>query len=243
MSQATKAELWQELKEAGITFPLHYRQYSTEQLRVAADKLKGQTIDVGPVTVGAPEFSASEFEKSRAQFLAQEEAKPAAPVRSTPDEVAGIRQNTHTEDEPLRVDPETGFIWYQDEVRKSAYPKPRGRRVLKYKDTGVKTMTVKEDETYSETFEMPGDANRISEARITLPSYQVGIYRNPNQPFKIHVYNGMEGYDLFEVEEYYNGKERVPAEVKRIYVLCYDIRSVHQAIETEYRERVLNVSR
>ena len=58
------------------------------------------------------------------------------PVRSIDEnEMAGQRLNTHTGDEPLRID-ENGLVWYQEEVRKPAYPKPRGRRVLRYNDPG-----------------------------------------------------------------------------------------------------------
>src|SRR5690606_38416308 len=113
----------------------------------------------------------------------------APPQTSTPDTVAGLRTNTHGPDDPIRVD-ENGLIWYQDEVRKAAFPKPRGRRVLKYNDPGVKTVTVRNGE-YLETFEMPGEGvGRPSEARITLPSYQVGIYKDPKLPFKIVTYDG-----------------------------------------------------
>ena len=167
--------------------------------------------------------------------------EPQLPAPAAPDELAGLRQNTHGDDEPHRVDPATGFLWYRDEVRKAAFPKPRGRRVQKYNDPGTKMMTVKAGE-YTESFEMPGDQNRVSEVRITLPSYQVGLYRNPTFPFRIHVYNNNEGFDLEDVQNYYGGAELVPADIKRKYVenvLCYDTRTTIRAIETEYRERVL----
>ena len=90
---------------------------------------------------------------------------------------------------------------------------------------------------------MPGDQHTKMQVKITLPSYQVGVYREtPASPFKIHVYNGDRGYDLFDVEAFYGGPDTVPADVKRKYVsnvLCYDIRTVNRAIEAEYRERVL----
>jgi hypothetical protein len=75
--------------------------------------------------------------------------------------------------------------------------------------------------------------------KITLPSYQVGIYKDPRFPFKIHTYNGREGFNLFEVEHYYGGSELVPATCKRVYIendLCYDVRSVIQSIQNEYRQ-------
>ena len=162
-------------------------------------------------------------------------------MSSKPAEYAGLTQNTHSEDEPIRRDPETGFLWYRDEIPKPAYPKPRARRVLKYEDSGARSVTVTNG-NYQETFEIPGERKKVSEAKITLPSYQVGLYKDPSLPFRIHVYNGMKGFDLFEVEAFYGGPELVPSTVKRVYVdsaLCYDIRSTIQAINSEYRERVL----
>lgn len=214
MSHPSKSEVWGELKKLGVTLPLHYREYTTEQLQQVLTSLEAPVTDPKGATV-------------------------AVPQRSEPDQVAGLRTNTHI-DAPLRTD-ENGIIWYQDEVRKAAFPKPRGRRVLKYNDPGVKEVMVSNGE-YMETFEMPGDQMRPSEAKITLPSYQVGIYKDPNMPFRIHVYNERRGFDFFEVQAYYGGADLVPNEIKRIYVensLCYDIRTTIRAIQAEYRERVL----
>ena len=160
------------------------------------------------------------------------------PLReANPEEMAGERQNSQPEDEPIRVD-EQGRIWYQEEVRKPAFPKPRGRRVLKYMDSGVEKQVVKSGD-YIEEFEVAGTkGSRPSEVKITLPSYQVGIYKDPRFPFRIHVYNDNQGFDLFEVQEFYGGPELVPAEAKRKYVenvLCYDIRTTVRAIESEFR--------
>jgi hypothetical protein len=154
-----------------------------------------------------------------------------------PDEMPGQRLNKGY-DEPIRVD-EEGRVWFQEEVRKPAYPKPRGRRVLKYTDTGVKTETVQNGE-YIETFEVAGvDPGRPAEVKITLPSYQVGIYKDPRFPFRIHCYNQREGFDLFEVQDFYGGAELVPETCKRVYIendLCYDVRSVVRTIANEHRQ-------
>jgi len=150
----------------------------------------------------------------------------------------GQRLNTQPEDVPIRID-EMGRAWFQEEVRKPPYPKPRGRRVLKYMERGTKTETVQNGE-YVETFEVAGTgAPHPAEVKITLPSYQVGIYRDPRFPFKIHCYSEREGFDLFEVHEFYGGAELVPPDCKRVYVendLCYDIRSVVRAIQNEHRQ-------
>lgn len=222
MSQAEKAAYWRELKDAGVEMPLHYREYTTEQLARAVKKLRE-----GAATT-APEAAL--------------ETTPiaGAPVpRVTPaDEVAGLRQNTYDPETPIRTD-ENGLVWYQDEVRKAAFPKPRGRRLQQYNDTGVQKQTIKNGD-YLESFEMPGDGpGRLLEARITLPSYQVGTYLDPRFPFKIHTYNGNKGFDLFEVEKFYGGAEFIPSTVKRIYVdsvLAYDIPSTVRAITAEARD-------
>lgn len=223
MSQTQKAELYALLKEAGGVTK-HYREYSSDEItRLLSD----MGIDV---------------EASIAASAQAQEQK--APPRSTqdPEEMPGQRLNTQNPDEPIRID-EQGRAWFQEEVRKPAFPKPRGRRVLKYLDTGTVTETVKNGE-YVETFEVAGKGTgKPAEVKITLPSYQVGIYKDPRFPFRIHCYDGREGFDLFEVQNYYGGSELVPPQVKRVYIendLCYDIRSVVRAIQDEHRQLMLS---
>ena len=79
----------------------------------------------------------------------------------------------------------------------------------------------------------------MNEVKITLPSYQVGVFLDPRFPFKIHTYNGAQGFDLFDIQKYYGGSDLVPSEIKRVYVsndLCYDIRTTIRAIQNEARE-------
>lgn len=222
MSQTEKAAYYAALKNAGVKFDKHYREYSTEELEAA--------------------WLALNEGRSKVPDTAEEAPRIQLPLPPQPerDEVAGLRVNSHSGDEPLRVEP-SGRIVYQDEVKKSAFPKPRGRRVLEYVDPGVKKVEIRSGE-YIESFEMPGDDTRRAQARITLPSYQTGIYKEPNMPFKIHEYNGARGFDLFDVQGFYGGADLVPADIKRTYVsndLCYDIRTTIRAIEAEYRDRVL----
>lgn len=229
MSQTEKAAYFRALKASGVTFDKHYREYSTEELKAAYERLQ-------------EEGAAVELELSEPETVPPAPQRPApsvAPVAPRdPNEMAGQRQNTLPDDEPIRVD-ENGLIWYQEEVRKPAFPKPRGRRVLKYLDTGVREERIKSGE-YVETFEVAGQgAPRPAEVKITLPSYQVGIYKDPRFPFRIHVYNENRGFDLYEVQNYYGGSELVPAEIKKLYVenvLCYDIRTTIRAIQAEYRQ-------
>lgn len=217
MSQQERAALWRELKDAGVEMPLHYRDYDLSTLRKAVAELRAKTAGTGPeVNLEKP-----------------------MPIKfAEPDQVAGLRVNTVREDEPIRVDA-NGLIWYQDEVLKSAFPRPRGRRVLDYTETGVKQQTVTGSDGYTETFEVPGEENRRAQVRITLPSYQVGLYKDPRFPFKIHVYNGKRGFDFFEVENYFGGPDLVPDAVKRTYVsnvLCYDIRTTIREIQQLARQ-------
>lgn len=267
MSQSEKSAYFQALKSAGVQFERHYREYSTAELKAAYDKLAESGAapplaptepEPAPPTAAAAAPAAEpgpELDPEAAHFFGFDVepdlptpqvtdpevlARPAPPqaAQADPNEMAGARLNSQPEDLPIRID-EQGRAWYQEEVLKPPYPKPRGRRVLRYMDPGVQKRTVVSGQ-YSESFEIPGDpANaRPAEVKITLPSYQVGIYKDPRFPFKVITYNGNQGFDLFEVQSYYGGAELVPAEIKRKYVenvLCYDIRTVVRAIESEYR--------
>jgi hypothetical protein len=160
---------------------------------------------------------------------------------------AGLTTNTHTGDDVLFVD-QHGNKWFQKEVRKPAFPKPRGRRVLRTYDAAVAQETVKVDDRYFETFEVSGDPQNLqaTEVKITLPSYQTGIYLAPNMPFKIHTYNGKRGFDLEDVERFYGAADLVPDTIKKTYVsndLCYDITTTIRAIKDEHRELVLQKGR
>jgi hypothetical protein len=244
MSQQDKGRYYRALKTAGVPFSKHYREYTLDELTAAYAQLEaaGQAPPLDPPQPqgGGP---APTVDPEAAAFFGFNAPAPVAPVAAkNPNEMAGARLNTKDELEPIRTDPETGNIWFQEEVLKPAFPKPRGRRVLRYKETGVREETVGNGK-YTETFEVAGDEiAREAEVKITLPSYQVGIYLRPQFPFKIVCYNGNEGFDLFEVQKFFGGAELVPEEVKRKYVenvLCYDIRTVVRAIETEYRAGVL----
>lgn len=168
---------------------------------------------------------------------------PQKPTQPDPHEHAGVTLNTHAEDEPIRKD-EHGNLWYQNEVNKPGYPKPRGRRVLRDMNPGTVTETIKVAGGYTETFEIPGDPTHAKpmEVKVTLPSYQTGIYKAPGMPFKIHTYQGARGFDWDDVNRFYGGADLVPSSIKRTYVssdLCYDMTTTIRAIEDEYRERVL----
>lgn len=257
MSQSEKAAYYQALKAVGTQFTKHYREYNTAELKNAYQALAQQGVELPAVMaepVQRPAPAQQPFRQPQPEPVQQIQRPPQQqpvqrpapfqpPVTSRdPNELAGQRLNSKDRDDPIRTD-EQGRVWYQEEVLKPAYPKPRGRRVLKYMDPGVVEQTVKNGD-YVETFEVSGDpANaRQAEVKITLPSYQVGVYKDPRFPFKVITYNGNEGFDLDEVQAFYGGAELVPPSVKRKYVenvLCYDIRTTVRAISEEYRQQQL----
>lgn len=252
MSQAEKSALYQELKTAGVQFDKQYRQYTTDELKAGVNLLRertgqpsveqqqAQAVLDAAATAAAPLLPPAFITPAHAAPVFHQEPAPVYIPQLAPDTDAGIRQNTGT-DQPRRID-ENGLAWYQDEIRKPSFPKPRARRVLRYTNPGVKQETIVNGQ-FLETFEVAGGGQAQGEIKITLPSYQVGIYADPRFPFKIHIYNEIRGFDLFEVQEYYGGDDLVPTECKKMYVenvLCYDIRTVVRAIETEHRQMQLN---
>lgn len=266
MSAAEKGFYFRRVKSAGIELGRHYREYTTAELKEAdamaieagllapptdeelaelsakVHKKKTRTVPATPPPPGVdPESVDTEAAGFFGYAIPEPEVPTAPPPSARPElgELAGERLNTKDVEEVLFVD-EAGRAWLQKEVLKPAFPKPRGRRVLRYMDPGVKQQTSK-DGDYTETFEVAGDPRNAqpAEIKITLPSYQVGIYRDPRFPFKVVCYNGREGFDRQEVEAYYGGAELVPAVAKRTYVenvLCYDMRSVIRAINEEFRQ-------
>ncbi len=218
MSQGEKSELYNELKAAGVKFDRHYREYNTEELQAAVTELRLQPGYQPPEPVARP-----------------------MQVERDPEELAAQRAYHAGEGElPIRTD-ENGLVWYREEVKKPAFPKPRARRKLTYLETGSKTETVVNGR-YIETFEVAGSEQRSGEVKITMPSYQVGVFLDPRFPFKIHTYNGLRGFDLFDVQKFYGGGDLVPPSIKRVYIandLCYDIRTTIRAVEEEYRQSQL----
>lgn len=259
MTQAERKELWDELKTRGFQPTKHYRDYSVGELRsqLASERSYAAQQEVRQAPAPEPEddFPVPTFQVPETTAQPQPSAPAPDPrfeqtvqaLRDQPaDTVPGLRLNTHGEEKPLRIDAD-GKIWYKDEITKASYPKERGKRVIEYVDPGVKTQIIRDSNgSIVESFEMPGDQHRISQARISLPAYQIGLYRDPallGEFFKIHVYQDRRGFDLFDVERYFGGKHQIPQTCKRTYVdtvLCYDIDSVLQAIQDEYREKLKN---
>lgn len=262
MSQTEKAAYYQALKDAGVEATKHYRDYSTEELKEAHAHLTASFLAAGeilpPVVIPEPKAKATAtpprtdpelpftveggYDPLPPQGDATVGYSPPRAAQADPNEMPGQRLNTTEADEVIRVDDE-GRHWLQEEVLKPAVPRPRGRRVLMYQNTGIEKKTIVSGD-YSESFEVAGQGQGTSEQiKITLPSYQVGIYRDRRFPFKVITYAGQQGFELFEVRDYYGGAELVPSDVKLMYVsntLCYDIRTTIRAIEAEYRRLQLS---
>lgn len=240
-----KSELWRELKDAGYSPEKGFVYYTTDELREIRDSLLVDAHSKGvphlPRGASTPESNPLStprgedvWDKKKPEWA----SVPRSEERIDPNEMAGQRLNTQDDSMPLRIQPSTKRAIFQEEVRKPAFPKPRGRRILRQNDPGVKKMQ-SNDGTYTETFEVAGDrVGVVSEVKVTLPSYQVGIYLDPRFPFKVICYNGTEGFDMEDIENYFKGPELVPAGVKRMYVenrLCYNMQTVVRHIESEAR--------
>lgn len=230
MSQSEKSVYYKALKEAGVELDKPYQQYTTAELAQKALELvrsKPAVVEQTPV-VEAP---------TQATEPPSQPSQPEPPRSNVnAEEHAGMRLNQGS-GEIIRVD-DHGRQWIQEEVRKPAFPKPRARRVTKYMDTGTEMRSIGTGETY-ESFEIAGKLQRPAEIKTTLPTFQTGIYRHPSHPFAIHTYGGREGYDLYEVRDYFGGADLVPTGCKTVYVsndLCYDIRTTMREIERIYRE-------
>jgi hypothetical protein len=158
---------------------------------------------------------------------------------------AGLTFNTHGPDDPLRVD-SLGRVWYIDEVPKPAIPKQRMIRKVRYVNTGVKDVTRKlPNGLIDEVFEVPGERRDEEEIKIALPSSQVGVYRDPRLPFKVHIYNGRRGFERLNVVAFYGGIDLVPTGIGTVYVgsdLCYDINQTRDTMERELRDKQLGRS-
>ena len=272
MAQGDKSSYYRAIKATGYTFEKHYRDYTANELKalwanISDEPIVTEKTPIPEATQGAGSAAreTDEISELRAKFdqlaslvgsladavtksHAVEEPSPQAAQQfeAASEEHAGLTQNVRGGSQVIKIDPD-GTRWFQMEVQKPSYPKPRGRRVLRFTDSGVQKETIKVGE-YTETFEIPGDpANaKINEVKVTLPSYQTGIFLSPNMPFKIHTYRGVRGFDLFDVQNYYGGPDLVPSTIKRCYIsndLCYDIQTTVRAIENEYRERVLQVEK
>lgn len=158
------------------------------------------------------------------------------PVKDKPEDRAGLSYSV-PDGQPLRIDLQ-GRIWFRDEILKPAVPKPRMTRKKRYMETGVKKEeTFLPDGRLDEIYEVAGETRKELTVTTTLPSWQVGKYKDPRFPFAIHVYNGIRGFDHLEIVIYFGGLNLVPKSIRTIYVgnqLCYDITSARETIQDQF---------
>ena len=246
MAHRDKSAYYKALKAAGVDFMgIHYREWTTEQLMEMYRHLPQEVQEAHPINFEEPPVAAipqeMPFQVTGALNTTQALGPDDIPFSDEPlDIYAGVRQNDGI-DQPIRRD-SAGRLWFQEEIRKKGHAAPRARRKLSYIDNGYQTVTHRLADGTTESVEIAGREQVASEVKITLPSYQVGIYLDRRFPFKVHTYNNEECFDLFEVEQYFGGAELMPGTIRRKYVenvLGYEIPSVVRAIEDMAREMKL----
>lgn len=213
MSTISRSELYRELKDLDYEFEKEFKFYKTAELQEIYDNIAEPAPAPDPIL----EDTSPELKK-----LLSEEAY-----------VVRGREN-----EVIRVD-EQGREWLQEEIVKSSTAKPRGYRVFRETGVGTKQITVDSGDGFTETFEVQSGESRPLEIKVGIPTWQVGIYRDPRLPFKIYTYRMANGYDREEVDAYFGGSDVLPENVVTTYVgnkLCYDIRSVNTAIQREFNQ-------
>lgn len=207
MAGTTRSELWQLLKSIGYQFQKPYKDYTTDELE---------------------SIHASLLRKAAAQTGVEGRAK---------DEDELPTQRRSDELEPIRTDAQ-GRVWFQEEIQKSSLAKPRGYRVFREMGTGTKLITTERDEEgFTETIEVPDGSRKPLEVKVGIPTWQVGIYKDPKFPFRIVEYRTARGFMRQDVEEFFGGADVLPEGVNTIYVgnlLCYPIREVVIAINREF---------
>lgn len=185
------------------------------------------------------EYSVNELQDIKAQIAAQQAARTGVAVKDR-DVTELPSQRRGQEEEPIRTDLD-GKVWYQEEIIKAGTARPRGYRIYREIGTDVKQVTVEDGDGYTETIEVAGDRQKPVEVKVGIPTWQVGIYKDPRLPFKIMVYRNARGYVREDVELFFGGPDVVPENVAKTYVgnmIGYDIRSTNTAIQREHNQLV-----
>lgn len=181
------------------------------------------------------EYTTDELRAIYDGMLAQQEAKTG--VRgAAKDESELPTQRRADELKPIRTD-ENGRVWFQEEIQKSSLAAPRGYRMFREVGTGVKTVTINSEDGYTETIEVPDGTRRPLEVKVGIPTWQVGIYADPQFPFRVAVYRDARGFLRQDVEQFFGGPDVLPEGIETQYVgniLCYPIREVIVAIQREH---------
>lgn len=183
------------------------------------------------------DYTADELEHIHNEMLSRAAAQTG--VAGGMKDAAELPTQRRSDDmEPIRTDA-TGRVWYQEEIQKSTLASPRGYRVFREVGTGVKTQTIDVGDGYTETIEVPDGSRKPLEVKVGIPTWQVGIYRDPQFPFRVVEYRSARGFFRADVEEFFGGPDVLPEGVTPNYVgnlLCYPIREVVVAINREFNQ-------
>lgn len=137
----------------------------------------------------------------------------------------------------LRID-KRGRIWFREEITPDMAKSRRLRKKVTHVEADFEVKKVQQGD-YIETVEVIGESTHLADAYVGLPAKQVGVYKDPRFPFKIHTYKAATGFNYDEVVAYFGGAEFLPPSIKKVYVgndLCFDIRAVVNHIQREFRQ-------
>lgn len=214
MAATSRSELWQALKSVGYPFTKKYQDYTGEELEAIHQSLLRQAAERTGVEGRAKDASELPTQRRAAGGDFSDDMKP------------------------IRTD-ERGRVIYQEEIQKSSLAKPRGYRVFREIGTGVKDVTIDSGDGYTETIEVPDGSRKPLEVKVGIPTWQVGIYKDPQFPFRVVEYRSTRGFLRTDVEEFFGGADVLPEGVSTMYVgnlLCYPIRETVVAINREFNQ-------
>ncbi len=190
-----------------------------------------------PFTKPYKDYTGPELEAIHKELLRKQEARTG--VKGREKDVNELPTQRRSDDlEAIRTDV-NGRVIYQEEIQKSSLARPRGYRIFREIGTGVKEITIDAGEGYTETIEVPDGTRKPLEVKVGIPTWQVGIYRDTQFPFRIVEYRSARGFFRQDVEEFFGGADVLPEGVNTIYVgnlLCYPIREVVVAINREFNQ-------
>lgn len=247
--------LWNELADAGYETDRPYHRHSVEELKTLLAERKG--VEVSELTLPATPLPADKSAKFVADGFEEldphdrsGERRATTPTAHTIQErrpVPVLKGNPKAAEKPvaeglpegaIRAD-EHGRIWYTEEIGPDIAKNRRLRkRITKVVPEKVEVHQI-DNGDYVETIEVIGESTRSLDAFVTMPTTQVGIFKDPKFPFLVFTYNGSVGFSYGDINDFYGGEEFVPNTIKKKFVgnmLAYDIKSVISTIERKARE-------
>lgn len=183
------------------------------------------------------DYTTAELKAIYNQALAEQAARTG--VQGGAKDDAELPTQRRADDmKPIRTD-ERGRVIFQEEIQKSTLAKPRGYRVFREIGTGVKTVTINSEDGYTETIEVPDGSRKPLEVKVGIPTWQVGIYKDPQFPFRVVEYRSNRGFLREDVEAFFGGPDVLPEGIETTYVgnlIAYPIREVIVAVNREYNQ-------